>query len=406
MVAYTVPSIMAPTQMDAVSSFTHLAENIPSWLVQLTDLSSYTSIKNAEFVAEYSRLVKAVKPKRIKSPSICSIHSDESKSAPLPQSPSARDAGLDTPDSQQVDPLEAGNRHLYADQVQRKRKTNASMKSGASGPQRFRSKHQVIIYYDSHVQGELDALVKSIGIARNNLRKGKNALTASRGFRLPNLSKRYDDLTSPSLENIRSMTKYRSSGLSPGVSKFSLRTSTQQPQDEDEAVFLDSDKVLEQAQNLFETAAHQFLRDGDCIKELDGAKTKLTSLLEVAKTTAVTLQEKAQQREAEESDADVSADVSQAQSVSEKDCPSLLTDKSSIEPLVTPPSAKTGLSMMHDTLDGMRARGVVSAPPATSNQAQTGMTIEVDDGSDAGSFGDINLDISQFRTANRLRMRG
>lgn len=394
---------MAPPQMDAVGSFTHLTQNIPSWLVQLEDLAKYTKTKNAEFVAEYSRLVKSTKPKRLKSPSICSIHSDDRPSR-VPDVDASKDQTTEPPAELGVDPLEAGTRHIYAEQVQRKRKPTASLRSGASGPQKFRTKHQVVIYYDSHVQQEFDTMVKAVGIARNNLRKGKNALVATRGFRLPNLSKRYDALSSPSLENIKSLSKYR---MSPTGSKFSIRAAPGQPENEDEAIFMSSDKVLEQVQNLFETAAHQFLRDGDCQKELEGATTKLKELLDTATTTAEALQVKQREREAaEKAEADASADVSRAPSVSDVGCPSLLTDKSSMDPLdpLHLPS-KSQLPTLHQTLEDMRVKGATSAPPAASNPVPQGpMTIEVDDGSDTGSFDDI--DISHFRSANRLRMRG
>lgn len=376
--------------MDAVGSFTHLVENIPGWLTQLESLSAYTKEKNAEYVAEYARLVKSIKPKRLKSPSICSIQGSD-RSIRIPEAEKAQEFS--------VDPLEAGTRHIYAEQVQRKRKPNASLRSGASGPQRFRTKHQVVIYYDSHVQEEFDNMVKAIGIARNNLRKGKNAMVSNRGFRLPTLSKRYDNLTSPSLENIRSLSKYRAGNMSPHGSKFSLRTSASPPQDEDEAAFLNSDKVLEQVQALYETAAHQFLRDGDCQKELQGASTKLKELLDAATAIAETLKTK-QQAEVE---ADVSADVSRAPSISDNGCPSLLTDKSSMDPIRLPSiPVKSQLSALNQTLEDMRAKGI---SPASGNQMPQGpMTIEVDDGSDNDSLDE--LDLTQFRSANRLRTRG
>jgi hypothetical protein len=227
-------------------------------------------------------------------------------------------------------------------------------------------------------------------------------MVSSRGFRLPALSKRYDNLTSPSLDNIRSLSKYRTGSMSPSGSKFNLRTSNSQPQDDDEAAFINSDKVLEQVQSLYETAAHQFLRDGDCQKELSSASTKLTELLDTATAVAETLKTKLHTEQAE---ADASADVSPAPSISGNSCPSLLTDKSSMEPISLPPVPVKGqLSALNQTLDDMRAKGVVSAPPATSMPMNQGpMTIEVDDGSDTGSFDEI--DISQFRSANRLRMR-
>jgi hypothetical protein len=72
-------------QMDAVSSFTHLTENIPSWLSQLAELTKHVSGKNAEFVAEYVKIVNNARPTRIKSPSSASIHSDKEKAIHLSQ---------------------------------------------------------------------------------------------------------------------------------------------------------------------------------------------------------------------------------------------------------------------------------------------------------------------------------
>jgi hypothetical protein len=383
---------MASSAMDAPGSFSHLVENIPSWLTQLDSLSTYTKEKNAEFVAEYARLVKSVRPKRVKSPSVCSIQ-DSDKSVKLPE--------VETSEHVDVDPLEAGNRHIYSE-VQRKRKQGASMRSGASGPQRFRTKHQAVIYYDAHVQKEFDAMVRDVGIARNNLRKGKNALVSSRGFRLPTLTKRYDNLTSSSAENIRSLSKYRNVGVSPNGSKFNLRT-TSPPQDDDEASFMNSDKVLEQVQNLYETAAHQFLRDGDCQKELQSASEKLTQLQTTATAVAATLKAK-QKQAAAEAEADAGSNASRSHSISDYGCPSLLTDKSSMDPISLPSvPVKSQLSALSQTLEDMRTKTVVSAPSALAPATQGPIAIEVDDGSDSGSFDEI--DISQFRSANRLRMR-
>jgi hypothetical protein len=395
---------MAASQMDALTSFAYLVDGIPQWLEQVKALSAHTKEKNAEFVAEYARLVRAIKPKRVKSPSICSIHSTRSKTAQARDTDSAKE--VDTPATELIDPLAAGNRHLYADQTaaQRKRKSNASMRSGASGPQKYRSKHQVVIYYDGHVQAELDTICRVVGIGRNNLRKGKNALVANRGFRLPSLSKKYDNLTSPSLENIRSMSaKYRNAA--PGA-KFSLRQNAQQPQDEDEAAFMECDKALEQVQNLLETAAHQFLRDGDCLKELSSVEARLSSIQDLVKTTAASLQKKAdQQGAAEEAERDT-ADTSRSQSVSERDCPSLLTDKSSMEPLNAPrliPDKPADLATLTQTLESIKSRHPAAIASDPGGVPTAGMTIEVDDSSSTGSIAEI--DISQFRSANRLRMR-
>ena len=47
-------------------------------------------------------------------------------------------------------------------------------------------------------------------------------------------------------------------------------------------LFDKSDKYLEQAQSLCETAAHRSLRDGDCRRELAGVRKHLEAVLEIA----------------------------------------------------------------------------------------------------------------------------
>jgi hypothetical protein len=392
---------MPAQQVDALMSFTHLVDNIPSWLTRLEELSQYTSEKNKAFIAEYARLVKTAKPKRLKSPSITSIHSNKNAPAHLPDIDPSDDNPQEIAVETEINPLEAGTRHIYAEQVQRKRKGTASLRSEASGPQKFRTKQQVVIHYDSHVQDEFDTMVKDIGIARNYLRKGKMALTANRGFRLPNLPKRYEALASSSLENIRTMSKSRSTSNSASIGKLNLRTMASQNIDENDADFINADKILEQVQMLYETAAHQFLRDGDCKKELDGARSKLTGLKETAKATAESL--KLKQQAADEATVDDSTNVSRRQSTSEKDCPSLLTDKSSMEPLTLPSVPKGDLSALNQTLEDLRAQNAKSTAPALESVPQGAITIEVDDGSDNDSLGEI--DLSQFRSAARLRLR-
>ena len=381
---------MAAPQIDAVASFTYLTDNIPSWLEQLAALTKRTTEKHAEFVAEYTSVLTQIKrnPKRVKSPSLQSIHSKGDQSIDVPQvDPPNEDTLPQPPDPIDINPLEAGTKYLYA-QAQKKRKPNSSIRSGASGPQKYRSKHQVIIYYDAHVQNELDAMVKAVGVARNNLRKGRNALNASRGFQLPTLSRKLDPFSlSPSLESIRAQAISRSSPALSG--KYGLSTSSQGPANGDEACFTDTDKMLETIQGLYETAAHQFLRDGDCKKELETAKDELNTVLEKAKPTVEALKEKAKtdeeagKQEADDSDSEIT-----------------LCNKPSTEQLKIV-SSKTTPSVLQ-TLDDVKTRNIL--PPPVEPLPTAGMTIEVDDdASDDGSVGEI--DISQFRMTNARRLR-
>ena len=388
--------------MDAVSSFLHLTNNIPTWLEQLQVLTKYTADKNAEFVMDYKRIVNQLKPSRVKSPSLASIHSDHESAHQIQIDPQSGLSIPPRPDLVDVDPLEAGNRYLYA-QIQRKRKATSSMRSGASGPQNFRTKNQVIIYYDSHVQEQFESMVKAVGVARNNLRKGKNALVASRGFALPSLARRPNGISStPSLDSMRHTAMSRSSPVIPG-SKYMLRTRPQEPTSQDELAFAEADKSLESLQALFETSAHQFLRDGDCRVELRMATGTLESVLRLAKSTAESLQDFAN-REAEKAQhQDVESDAPPSISTSSQtDQSPSLQSHSSFEPVY-----KLGPTSIHRTLEEMKARGLISPPAVPESTAASmptvDMAIEVDDGSEGTSIDE--LDIALFRATNPSRIR-
>ena len=387
---------MASQQMDAVSSFVHLTDNIPSWLDQLAHLTKHAAEKNAEFVAEYTQVVNNLRPKRIKSPSLQSIHSDREPSIHLSHiDPQDEDALPTHPQATEINPLEAGTKYLYA-QAQKRRRPDSSIRSGASGPQKFRNKNQVIIYYDSHLQAELDSMVKALGVARNNLRKGNIALTASRGFQLPALSRRLDSAPlTPSTENIRSQAISRPAVLG----KYNLRSSSQIPSNEDETCFTDVDKMLEGIQGLYETAAHQFLRDGDCRAELEDARASLGAVLEKAKPTVEVLKAKAMKNQE-------TTAKDQAES-KDTDSETTLSATPSIEHL-NPIFNKVVSTSIAQTVEDMKNLANMSAPaPSTAAKSPlptAGMTIEVDDdASEDGSLAD--LDISQFRSNNARQMR-
>lgn len=388
---------MASQQMDTVSSFVHLTDNIPSWLDQLAHLTKHAAEKNAEFVAEYTKVVNNLRPKRIKSPSLQSIHFEQDPSVHLSQiDPQNEDALPTHPQATEINPLEAGTKYLYA-QAQKRRKPDSSIRSGASGPQKFRSKNQVIIYYDSHLQAELDSMVKALGVARNNLRKGRNALIASRGFQLPAPSRRFDAAPlTPSIDNIRSQATSRPA--IPG--KYNLRSSSQVASNEDEACFTDVDKMLEGIQGLYETAAHQFLRDGDCKAELEDARASLDAVLEKAKPTVEVMKEKAMRNQE-------TTAKDQAES-KDTDSETTLSATPSTEHL-KPIFNKAVSTSIAQTVEDMKTLAAMSAPAlptaAESPLPTAGMTIEVDDdASEDGSLAD--LDISQYRLniARQLRV--
>ncbi|OAL33807.1 hypothetical protein AYO20_06983 [Fonsecaea nubica] len=386
--------------MDAHSSFVYLVDNLPTWRASVEALSTHVTEKHAEFAAEYSRLVNQVKPKRRKSPSVSSIHpQDEEQGDDKTHTIQSTD-GLSSPDPRQFNPLEAGNKYLYA-QVRRKRKPGPSIRSGASGPQKFRNRHHVVVYYDGYLQEQLDTMVKQIGIGRNNLRKGKAALAAARGFRLPTLTARTSHGLAM-LDDIRSSMVSRST---PTLLPAKGRVAANKPATSDEeANFLQVDKELEQIQTLCETAAHQFLRDGDCKTELESMLQKFDALLGQASAAAEALKKvQAENEETSQAD-DFGSDFIKGYAASDGS----LSTKPSVDHLPTP---KIGVGKdpsplaFGPPLDSVKPHGLYSAPDIVSNDSPAGLvsdTIEVDDASDQGS---IVFDISQYRLTNPRRVR-
>ncbi|EXJ55546.1 hypothetical protein A1O7_08474 [Cladophialophora yegresii CBS 114405] len=387
--------------MDAHSSFVYLVDNLPKWRTTFDSLATHTAEKHAEFVAEYARLVKQARPKRKKTPSISSLHTTDEQDS-IDNSASGEE-NVDNSSSNapiEINPLEAGTRYLYA-QTRRKRKPGTSIRSGASGPQKFRNRSHVVVYYDSYLQKQLDAMVKEVGLGRNNLRKGKNALAAATGFQLPTLATLSGNsgLVSSTFEDFRPPNMSRSTSALLSVKKSVARS----PQaTSDQASFIQADKELEQIQSLCETAAHQFLRDGDCKSELDTIRGKVDALLVQATRTAESLRNLQDHHEA------VHVDSSASESNHDTESRGTLSTQPSLD-LLPPPKTSVAKTLhppaISHRLDGLKPQGFFSAPAVPtlgSPQEFVNDTIEVDDSSDQES---IVVDLSQYRLTNPRRVR-
>ena len=367
--------------MDAITSFVYLTDTLPNWIQQVKDLSTHASKKHAEYVAEYTRRVNHIRSKKERTLSLASNHTHKNEPVEPPpeeilERPAESKPEPSTPNPLHIPPLEAGNKYLLA-QSQRKRKLGPSIRSGASGPQRFRSKHMLVIYYDAYLQEQLDTLVKGIGGARNNLRKGKLSRSACRGFQLPCFGRASNqgNYGIPSLNGLKDPPTFYLSV----PTNFKGQPTNRQPT-ADEA-FTNADKHLEGAQSLCETAAHQVLRDGDCSVELNTVVTKLESALEIATATVAQLrEEEAEQKEQTENQTQTDPETTP---LTDTSSPPSLTD-SSISKLVPSLSEK------------------MEFPPTLAIGSGGVTEIEVDDDSDQES---IVVDISKFRAA-RTRSHG
>jgi len=124
----------------------------------------------------------------------------------------------------------------------------------------IRSRHNVIIHYDSYTQIELEQLIQDIGSARRNIRKGKMTLALD---------------ISPKRISLREASR---SGPSDAMDIIRSRVVRK------ETSFEFADKQLESVQSLCEVAAHQVLRSGNCSTELENIQEKFKLVLETAES--------------------------------------------------------------------------------------------------------------------------
>ncbi|KAL8938832.1 MAG: hypothetical protein Q9211_003021 [Gyalolechia sp. 1 TL-2023] len=327
-----------PEAMDALKSFAHLTDTIPQWLVKLDELAMQVAEQHSRFArispSQFTefRLSKKHDSTETLRPADDDRDHPSSSARPDPVAPSKK-----------IPPSSQPGATPLAKEINRKRKPGTAELSAGSGPQRYRTRSLVIVYYDSAIQEAFEQFVRSIAVARNNLRKARTA--ASFKARIASMGMGDDDGEAYPALNPKLMIK-RASRVSP------LTVSPS---------FQKADEDLDAAQNLCEVAAHQFLRDGDCGEEIAGTRKRFEECLETAQAEV----EKLQVEEANKSEVDP---TEQAPEVPEKP--------------VTISTEKIG---------GPRIPTIPTVPA-------TG-TIEVDDDSDAGS---VHLDLTAFRRARRV----
>jgi len=352
-----------PKPVTPLESFTHLTDNIPSWLSKLDDLTAQVAEQNARFirVSQFSQQLKKKKHNSTESlrPVDDDDEGDDTALPPntyLPPNPSHKCLSLASR------PKAAANNPLVAAEIRRKRKPGSNG-SNAAGHARYRTKSMVIVYYDSAIQDAFESLVRCIAGARNTLRKGKT----SASFKARMAALGMDDNPFADAANYKLMgPKMMRPRISRGCLGPDLLNVDQGSR------FEDADKDLETAQNLCEVGAHQFLRDGDCRLEIDGTRRKFENCLQVAKKEVERLRAEEPQEKAK------AAEVEHLTSVQ--------VEKPADVPVVM------------DSMDE-KAESRMEPPPLKQiNFAGTG-TIEIDEGSDSES---VHIDLSAIRRTRRV----
>jgi hypothetical protein len=147
----------------------------------------------------------------------------------------------------------------------------------------------VVVYYDADFQQTMIELVRDLGAARNMIRKCRmtarmKAMATTMTPASPTNGTGSDDSDTDMVARIKMQRALRARRTGPD-------------QGGQDSIYERTDKNMEEAQAMCETAAHQFLRDGSCKKELDTARSKLGQALvmataEVAKAKSMPTPEK------------------------------------------------------------------------------------------------------------------
>ena len=342
-----------PEPMDALKSFIHIADNVPEWLSKLDQLAIQVADQRSRFARmSQSHFTKYRLSKKHDSTESLRPPKDDLDD-PIDNPAPVLLADTFVPPT--VTPLTSQPNVTTTTplpkEIQRKRKP-ASNLSISSGPQKYRTRTMIIVYYDSAIQAAFEDLVRCIAGARNNLRKGKTAATFKARMLSIGMGDGDDDDDSYPILNPKMMIKRgrRASSAPDAGSRF------------DQA-----DGDLEAAQNLCEVAAHQFLRDGDCEEELDGTRKRFEDCLKVAKEEV----EKLEKEEAK--------DIPAGSPESSVDATGPIKVRTAPAPIAT------------QKLDVPR---IPVIPTMTSSD-----TIEVDDESDGSS---VHIDLTAFRRTRRV----
>lgn len=242
---------------EAITAFQYIFENVPSWITTLDELDSTVKKKHAEISRVHisARKLKKTGSNQSIRPVTGSVeghHFDSLASAPQP----ADITNAPTNDDLANNPL--------------KRKT-VSILSTESMPSKFRSRSMIVVYYDSEIQKGFEQVVRNIGMARNHLRKAR-------------MASRIDTISMCNQDSGRPLTYRSARGSTPSQDKPASNTP-----DSGTDILSSIDASLELAQSLCERGAHQFLREGDCSTEIEGAKQNFRNAKKHSDTELVRL---------------------------------------------------------------------------------------------------------------------
>ncbi|KAI9799792.1 MAG: hypothetical protein M1825_004352 [Sarcosagium campestre] len=279
--------------MDSLQSLLYVADNVDDWLSQLDGLTAQIANRQHELKELHVHQLKrkngsteSLRPKA-DAPNL-NVNANTDTAAPVLLEPT------------EPSPLSAGSRQHYIQQMQRRKRKTDSILSNME-PTKYRTRSMIIVYYDSAVQEAFEGIVRNLGIARNNIRKGR---MAAKIHVMTSMSDDMPDLDDPSFRM-----------------KLSYTRASRPRGGEEKTVYDAIDQALESAQSLCEHGAHQFLRDGDCASEISGIKSKMSEAASLCSGEIPKLREEAEKRKAEEggSEEEEEEDEEEEEQTGEKD---------------------------------------------------------------------------------------
>ena len=254
------------TTISLLDSLSFVTDNVPDWITRLDDLTEQITRRHSELT---QLSVRQLKPKNGSTESLRPRTNGEGEAIPLTSEPtSGLVAGMrQQPGHQQQ------QQQQQQQQLRRKRKTETI--SSSVEPTKYRTRSMIIVYYDSAVQEAFEGIVRVVGTARNNIRKGRMAAKMKQMTALP--------------DGVSSLMGGDDSTFTTRLA-FS-RISRSRGAGEEKTVLDTIDQTLEVSQSLCEHGAHQFLRDGDCSAEISSIRLKLEEVARLAKIEADKLAE-------------------------------------------------------------------------------------------------------------------
>jgi len=268
---------------ETLTCFINLVENVPLWIRALEELEN----KIKERQDESTRVPVPVSQKMRRTGSNESLRPS--------QVDAECSAGIEVASAPQLEDAVHAQTSQQTLLTKRKRKT-PSLLSTVSTPSKYRSRSNVIVYYDSAVQEAFEQLVRKISTGQNYIRKARmaarmEALTSASApgidgedinIRLPARSARNGTTSGYGPTLARGLASGRGPALRPDL------VADEHASNATDACTL-ANQALDKAQSFCEQGAHQYLRDGDCGVETSGAKKSFREVIKVSEEEIIRL---------------------------------------------------------------------------------------------------------------------